>query len=77
MPGGGAGARGGRFSALVAELPADPGGFAPQAGGFGGLSGLIQDVGQVVQDRGDFAFLGAMDLLDASQLPAEEAFGFG
>jgi|Laugresu1bdmlbsd_1035121.scaffolds.fasta_scaffold199711_1 hypothetical protein len=77
MPGGGAGARGGRFSALVAELPADPGGFGPQTGGFRALAGLVQDFGQVVQDRGDFAFLGAMDLLDASQLPAEEAFGFG
>ena len=77
MPGGVAGARGGRFSALVAELPADPGGFGPQAGSFGGLAGLVQDVGQVVQDRGDFAFLGAVELLDATQLSAEEGFGFG
>ena len=66
MPGGVAGARGGPFSALVAELPADPGGFGPQAVGFRGLAGLIQDVGQVVHDRGDFAFLGAVGLLDAT-----------
>lgn len=66
MPGGVVGARGAPFSALVAELPADPGGFAPQAGGFGGLSGLVQDVGQIVQDGGGLAFLGTMDLLDAS-----------
>lgn len=77
MPGGVAGARGAPFSALVAELPADPGGFSPQARGFGGLAGLIQDVGQIVHDRGDFPFLGAVELLDATQLPAEEAFGFG
>jgi len=45
MPGGVVGARGGPFSALVAKLPADAGGFAPQAGGFGGLAGLLQDIG--------------------------------
>jgi hypothetical protein len=45
MPGGVVGARGGPFSALVAKLTADAGGFAPQAGGFGGLAGLLQDIG--------------------------------
>ena len=77
MPGGGAGARGGWFSALVAELPTDPGGFGPETRGFGGLAGLGEDFGEVVQDGGDFTFLGAVDLLDASQLTAEEGFGFG